>query len=106
MSEAALVLEGIEKGYNRGKPSEVIVLRGAGDGQHIVQRHGDVGDHDLQQGRAEALALDAKVLGAWAFAVLDLHGQLSTRRVQNSNILVAFKEFPHTDFVERAVARV
>ena len=29
MSEAALVLEGIGKGYNRGKPSEVIVLRGA-----------------------------------------------------------------------------
>lgn len=29
MSEAALVLEGIEKGYNRGKPSEVVVLRGA-----------------------------------------------------------------------------
>ena len=29
MSEAALVLEGIEKGYNRGKPSEVLVLRGA-----------------------------------------------------------------------------
>ncbi|MBC2837110.1 ABC transporter ATP-binding protein [Paragemmobacter straminiformis] len=28
MSEA-LVLEGIEKGYNRGKPSEVVVLRGA-----------------------------------------------------------------------------
>ena len=29
MSDPALVLEGIEKGYNRGKPSEVIVLRGA-----------------------------------------------------------------------------
>ena len=29
MSEAVLVLDGIEKGYNRGKPSEVIVLRGA-----------------------------------------------------------------------------
>lgn len=29
MSDAALLLEGIEKGYNRGKPSEVIVLRGA-----------------------------------------------------------------------------
>ena len=28
MSEA-LVLDGIEKGYNRGKPSEVQVLRGA-----------------------------------------------------------------------------
>ncbi|MGL4237926.1 ABC transporter ATP-binding protein [Tabrizicola sp.] len=29
MSEAMLALDGIEKGYNRGKPSEVIVLRGA-----------------------------------------------------------------------------
>ncbi|PLL11442.1 ABC transporter [Tabrizicola sp. TH137] len=29
MNDAALVLDGIEKGYNRGKPSEVIVLRGA-----------------------------------------------------------------------------
>ncbi|MFO1201617.1 MAG: ABC transporter ATP-binding protein [Tabrizicola sp.] len=29
MSEAMLELQGIEKGYNRGKPSEVIVLRGA-----------------------------------------------------------------------------
>ena len=29
MSEAMLELDGITKGYNRGKPSEVIVLRGA-----------------------------------------------------------------------------
>jgi lipoprotein-releasing system ATP-binding protein len=29
MSEPMLVLEGIEKVYNRGKPSEVVVLRGA-----------------------------------------------------------------------------
>lgn len=29
MNDAVLVLDGIEKGYNRGKPSEVIVLRGA-----------------------------------------------------------------------------
>jgi lipoprotein-releasing system ATP-binding protein len=29
MSEAMLALEGITKGYNRGKPSEVVVLRGA-----------------------------------------------------------------------------
>jgi microcystin degradation protein MlrC len=36
-------------------------------------------------------------------ATLDLHGQLSARRVAMSDILVAFKEFPHTDFVERAV---
>lgn len=30
MSEAMLELSGIAKGYNRGKPSEVVVLRGAG----------------------------------------------------------------------------
>src|ERR1700712_553659 len=36
-------------------------------------------------------------------ATLDLHGQLSAKRVAMSDILVAFKEFPHTDFVERAV---
>ena len=29
MSEMMLELSGIEKGYNRGKPSEVLVLRGA-----------------------------------------------------------------------------
>ena len=29
MSEAMLELSGVEKGYNRGKPSEVLVLRGA-----------------------------------------------------------------------------
>lgn len=29
MSEAMLALDGITKGYNRGKPSEVVVLRGA-----------------------------------------------------------------------------
>ena len=29
MSETMLELEGVEKGYNRGKPSEVLVLRGA-----------------------------------------------------------------------------
>ena len=29
MSEPMLELQGIEKGYNRGKPSEVLVLRGA-----------------------------------------------------------------------------
>ena len=36
-------------------------------------------------------------------ATLDLHGQLSAKRVAMSDLLVAFKEFPHTDFVERAV---
>ncbi len=34
-------------------------------------------------------------------AGLDPHSHLTQKRVANSNILVAFKEFPHTDFVER-----
>jgi len=34
-------------------------------------------------------------------AGLDPHSHLTRKRVENSNILVAFKEFPHTDFVER-----
>ena len=34
-------------------------------------------------------------------AGLDPHSHLTRKRVENSNVLVAFKEFPHTDFVER-----
>ncbi|MBI4921489.1 MAG: M81 family metallopeptidase [Devosia nanyangense] len=32
---------------------------------------------------------------------LDPHSHLTAKRVANADILVAFKEFPHTDFVER-----
>jgi microcystin degradation protein MlrC len=39
--------------------------------------------------------------GAIIAAGLDPHSHLTARRVFASNILVAFKEFPHTDFVER-----
>ncbi|MBA3908897.1 MAG: ABC transporter [Rhodobacter sp.] len=38
MSEAMLELSGITKGYNRGKPSEVIVLRGAS----VTVRRGEI----------------------------------------------------------------
>jgi microcystin degradation protein MlrC len=34
-------------------------------------------------------------------AGLDPHSHLTAKRVANANILIAFKEFPHTDFVER-----
>jgi microcystin degradation protein MlrC len=34
-------------------------------------------------------------------AGLDPHSHLTAKRVTNANILVAFKEFPHTDFVDR-----
>ncbi|WP_421779868.1 M81 family metallopeptidase [Kiloniella litopenaei] len=35
-------------------------------------------------------------------ATLDPHSHLSQKRTKNANVLVAFKEFPHTDFVECA----
>ena len=61
MSEAALVLDGIEKGYNRGKPSEVIVLRGA----------------SLTVGRGEVVALVAPS-GAGKSTLLHIAGLLDT----------------------------
>ncbi|WP_103224001.1 M81 family metallopeptidase [Roseibium marinum] len=35
-------------------------------------------------------------------ATLDPHSHLTQRRVSMANALIAFKEFPHTDFVDRA----
>ena len=39
-------------------------------------------------------------------ATLDPHSHLSARRVDNADLLVAFKEFPHTDFVRAAESLV
>ncbi|WGV16472.1 ABC transporter ATP-binding protein [Fuscovulum ytuae] len=61
MSEAALTLDGIEKGYNRGKPSEVIVLRGA----------------SLTVARGEVVALVAPS-GAGKSTLLHIAGLLDT----------------------------
>ena len=61
MSEAALVLDGIEKGYNRGKPSEVVVLRGA----------------TLSVARGEVVALVAPS-GAGKSTLLHIAGLLDT----------------------------
>jgi lipoprotein-releasing system ATP-binding protein len=61
MSDPALVLEGIEKGYNRGKPSEVIVLRGA----------------TLSVARGEVVALVAPS-GAGKSTLLHIAGLLDT----------------------------
>lgn len=35
-------------------------------------------------------------------AVLDLHAHLSDQMVRGADILIAFKEYPHTDYLERA----
>ena len=61
MNDAALVLDGIEKGYNRGKPSEVVVLRGA----------------SLTVARGEVVALVAPS-GAGKSTLLHIAGLLDT----------------------------
>jgi lipoprotein-releasing system ATP-binding protein len=61
MSEAMLELRGVEKGYNRGKPSEVIVLRGV----------------DLTVARGEVVALVAPS-GAGKSTLLHIAGLLDT----------------------------
>jgi microcystin degradation protein MlrC len=48
--------------------------------------------------RARALIGDAAVIGA----ELDMHCHLSDAMVASADVIVAFKEFPHTDFMERA----
>jgi lipoprotein-releasing system ATP-binding protein len=61
MSEAMLDLRGVEKGYNRGKPSEVIVLRGV----------------DLTVAKGEVVALVAPS-GAGKSTLLHIAGLLDT----------------------------
>lgn len=61
MSEPMLDLKGVEKGYNRGKPSEVIVLRGV----------------DLSVARGEVVALVAPS-GAGKSTLLHIAGLLDT----------------------------
>lgn len=59
--------------------------------------------YDDPEGDLIARVRDIVGPGVPIAATLDLHGQLTARRVAKSDILVAFKEFPHTDFVARAV---
>ncbi|KRE15773.1 microcystin LR degradation protein MlrC-like protein [Bosea sp. Root381] len=48
--------------------------------------------------RARALAGPGCIIGA----ELDMHCHLSAQMVEATDVIVAFKEFPHTDFLERA----
>ncbi len=63
----------------------------------MVARDYDDCEGDLLA-RARAVAGDKAVIGA----ELDMHCHLSERMVAAADVIVAFKEFPHTDFLERA----
>jgi microcystin degradation protein MlrC len=75
-------------------PVDIVVygLHGA-----MVARDYDDCEGDLLQRTRELVGPDV-VIGA----ELDMHCHLSDLRVASADILVAFKEFPHTDFLERA----
>lgn len=57
--------------------------------------------YDDPEGDLIARIRDIVGPGARIAAGLDPHSHLTQQRVASSDILVAFKEFPHTDFVER-----
>ena len=79
--EAALPVEGV-----------VLGLHGAMVAQGYDDCEGDL------LARVRALVGPDVVIAA----ELDPHSHLTAKRVANANILAAFLEFPHTDFVERA----
>lgn len=78
----------------RAMPLDVVLfgLHGA-----MVARGYDDCEGDLLA-RTRAIVGPGCVIGA----ELDMHCHLTDKRVAAADVLVAFKEFPHTDFLERA----
>lgn len=80
----------------------------------VLGLHGAMVAQDCLDCEGELLAAIREMTGPETVigATLDPHSHLSARRVASADILVAFKEFPHTDFViaaenlVRLVARV
>ena len=63
----------------------------------MVARDYDDCEGDLLA-RARAIAGSSAIVGA----ELDMHCHLTDQMIQAANVIVAFKEFPHTDFLDRA----
>ncbi len=70
----------------------------------LLGLHGAMIAQDCLDCEGELLENIRKIVGdeVVVAATLDPHSHLSQRRTQNANLLIAFKEFPHTDFVETA----
>lgn len=67
----------------------------------VLGLHGAMVAQDCLDCEGELLAAIRAIVGPKTVigATLDPHSHLSERRIANADILVAFKEFPHTDFV-------
>ncbi len=79
----------------KGGPFDVVVL--GLHGAMVADGYDDPEGDFLQRVRA-LVGPDTPVI-----ATLDPHSHLTRKRVDAADALIAFKEFPHTDFVDRAV---
>ena len=70
----------------------------------LLGLHGAMVAQDCDDCEGELLALVREIVGADTVvgATLDPHSHLSAKRSDNADLLVVFKEFPHTDFVVAA----
>ena len=67
----------------------------------LLGLHGAMVSQDCDDCEGQLLEKVREIVGPEIVvgATLDPHSHLSQRRVDNSDLLVVFKEFPHTDFV-------
>lgn len=70
----------------------------------VLGLHGAMVAQDYLDPEGDLLARIREIVGADVLvaAELDPHSHLTAKRVQAADFFVVFKEFPHTDFVERA----
>lgn len=77
-----------------GKPFDVIMLG----------LHGAMVADGYDDPEGDLLARVRRIVGPETpiIATIDPHSHLTRKRLEAANVLIAFKEFPHSDFVERA----
>src|SRR5690606_19771479 len=70
----------------------------------VLGLHGAMVARGLDDCEGDLLARVREIVGpdVVVCAELDPHSHLTAKRVASANFFVAFKEFPHTDFVDRA----
>lgn len=74
----------------------------------VLGLHGAMVAQDYEDCEGDLLTRVRQIVGPDAVigATLDPHSHLTPKRLEAANILIAFKEFPHTDFVDCAEACV
>lgn len=70
----------------------------------LLGLHGAMVSQECLDCEGELLEAVREIVGTEAIvgATFDPHSHLSVKRLQNADLITAFKEFPHTDFVEAA----